>query len=72
MLAVSAVVCVANFSGNLGKSSFVLEQITELHQSTESEADVADAILASTGHQGRMGSIPASIAALAAQVRLSI
>lgn len=67
ILAVSAVVCVATFSGQLGSGPVVLEQLTDLHQSTESEADVADAILDSTGHQGKMGSIPASIAALAAQ-----
>ncbi len=67
ILAISAVVGVVAFSSRLGES-VVLEQMTELHQSTQSEADVADAILASTGQQGRMGSIPASIAALAAQV----
>jgi hypothetical protein len=67
ILALSAVVGVVSFSGHLGES-VVLEQMTDLHQSTQSEADVADAILESAGQQGKMGSIPASIAALAAQV----
>ena len=70
ILTFSAIVGVVTFSGHLSES-VVLEQ-TELHQSTQSEADVADAILASTGEQGRMGSIPASIAALAAQVPLRL
>mmetsp|Transcript_36045 Transcript_36045/g.94767 ORF Transcript_36045/g.94767 Transcript_36045/m.94767 type:complete len:140 (+) Transcript_36045:238-657(+) len=38
-----------------------------LHASTRSEADIADAILESAGREHSMGSIPASIAALAAQ-----
>ncbi len=67
ILALSAVVGVVSISGHLGQS-VALEQMTNLHQSTQSEADVADAILESAGQQGKMGSIPASIAALAAQV----
>jgi hypothetical protein len=68
VLALSAVVGVVSISGHLGES-VALEQMTNLHQSTQSEADVADAILESAGQQGKMGSIPASIAALAAQVK---
>ena len=66
LLVIATVVGVVMFTGQMG-SAAELEQMTQLHDSHEDVAD-ALAILASTGKKDEMGTIPASIAALAAQV----
>ena len=63
MLVLAAVVCVATFSGQMGRTE--LEEMQELHASDS--FSVADAILKSSGVHDQKNSIPASIAALAAQ-----
>ncbi len=66
-LGLVAVVCVASLSEHMGgvRRSEMME--TGLH-SSDSDFDVADAILSSAGVHDKEGSISASMAALAAQV----
>ena len=62
-MAIAAVVCVALLSNQMGKVE--LEEMQQLH--SRGSFSVADAILESSGVHDKQGSIPASIAALAAQ-----
>ena len=61
-IALTAVICVGVFSRHMGATSL---EATKLR--ADSNFDVADAILKSAGVKDKEGSIPASIAALAAQ-----
>eukprot|EP00960_Hanusia_phi_P060723 764597-Hanusia_phi.AAC.3 len=61
-IALTAVICVGVFSRHMGTTAL---ESTKLR--ADSNFDVADAILKSAGVKDKQGSIPASIAALAAQ-----